>query len=59
VETSSQAPAQRQKRRLRLATVLAAALFVGIVVCGPQVTDNPELNNALMCSGFFAAFFSL
>jgi Na+-transporting methylmalonyl-CoA/oxaloacetate decarboxylase gamma subunit len=47
VETSSQAPA-RQQKRLRVATVLAAALFVGLIVCGPQVTDNPDLNNALM-----------
>lgn len=47
VETTSPAPVRRQKR-LRVATVVAAVLFVGLIVCGPHVTDNPDLNNALV-----------
>jgi hypothetical protein len=48
VEISGQAPVLRPKRALRWGTVLASALFIGIIAYWPQVTEYPQLQNALM-----------
>jgi beta-lactamase regulating signal transducer with metallopeptidase domain len=41
------APPVRQKRRSRWTTALAAVLFIGIIACLPQLTNHPQLQNAL------------
>jgi len=41
------APPVRPKRGSRWATVLAGALFIGIIACLPQLANHPQLQNAL------------
>jgi hypothetical protein len=60
VGTLGNSPTRRKKRGLRLATILASALFIGIIAFGPQVSDNQQVHNALVwvwlvCGVFLAA----
>lgn len=57
VGTFGNAPPRRQKRGLRLATILASALFIGIIAYGPQVSDNPQIHNALVWVWLLCAMF--
>jgi hypothetical protein len=48
VGTFGQQPAKQKNRALLVLTLLAAALFIGIVACWPQAADRPQLQNALV-----------
>lgn len=48
VGTFGQQPAGEKKHALRGLTLLAAALFIGIIASWPQAADKPQLQNALV-----------
>lgn len=48
VGTFGQQPAKQKNRALLVLTLLAAALFIGIVAYWPQAANGPQLQNALV-----------
>jgi hypothetical protein len=59
VGTFGQEPAKPRRRSLRGITLLAAALFVGILAYWPQTADRPQLQNELAWVWFSCGVFLL